>query len=136
MSRVLGIDYGTKRVGLAVTDPLQIVTSPLDTIHAQDIFSFLEKYINTEDVETIVVGMPLKSDGSRTDSTPHIIGFIRKLKKRYPQINIVEEDEAFTSKMAVEAMIEGGMKKKDRQKKENLDKLSATFILKAYLENL
>ncbi len=136
MGRILGIDYGTKRVGLATTDPLQIVTSPLGTIHAEDIFDYLANYIKTEDVEEIVVGMPLKSDGSPTDSTPHVIGFIRKLKKLYPQINIAEEDEAFTSKMAVQAMIDGGMKKKDRQKKGNLDKLSATFILKSYLENL
>ncbi len=136
MGRILGIDYGTKRVGLATTDPLQIVTSPLETIHAEDIFDYLANYIKTEDVEGIVVGMPLKSDGSATDSTPHIIGFIRKLKKLYPHLTIAEEDEAFTSKMAVQAMIDGGMKKKDRQKKGNLDKLSATFILKSYLENL
>lgn len=136
MGRILGIDYGTKRVGLATTDPMQIVTSPLETIHTQDIFDYLGNYISSEDVEGIVVGMPLKSDGSPTDSTPHVIGFIRKLKKLYPHINIVEEDEAFTSKMAVQAMIDGGMKKKDRQKKGNLDKLSATFILKSYLENL
>jgi putative Holliday junction resolvase len=136
VGRIIGIDYGTKRVGLATTDPMQIVTSPLETVHTQDIFDYLASYIKTEDVEEIVVGMPLKSDGSPTDSTPHVIGFIRKLKKLYPHIPIAEEDEAFTSKMAVEAMIAGGMKKKDRQKKENLDKLSATFILKSYLENL
>jgi putative Holliday junction resolvase len=136
VARILGIDYGTKRVGLATTDPLQIITSPLETVATQNIFDYLTNYIETEDVEAIVVGMPLKSDGSPTDSTPHVIGFVRKLKKLYPHLLIAEEDEAFTSKMAVEAMILGGMKKKDRQKKENLDKLSATFILNAYLENL
>lgn len=136
MGRLLGIDYGTKRVGLAVTDPMQIVTSPLDTVHTQLIFEFLTDYITKEEVDKIIVGMPLKSDGSQTDSTPHVIGFIRKLKKTFPSIPVEEEDEAFTSQMAVEAMLQGGMKKKDRQKKENLDKLSATFILKSYLENL
>ena len=136
MGRILAIDYGTKRVGLAVTDPMKIVCSPLDTIHNQDLYPFLKNYLSVEGVEKVIIGMPLKEDGSPTDSTPHIIGFIRKFKKLYPSIPIIEEDEAFTSQKAVEAMIQGGMKKKDREKKENLDKLSATFILKNYLERI
>ena len=134
MRRILAIDYGTKRVGLAVTDPLQLVASPLETLHATEVISYLQNYLKTEEVEAFVVGKPLNRDGTSTDATPHVQGFIRRLQKTFPEIEIHEEDERFTSKMAQQAMIQGGMKKKKRQQKGNLDRISAVIILQSYLE--
>lgn len=134
MGRILAIDYGTKRVGLAVTDPLQLIASPLDTVHSKDVLTYLKNYVETEEVEAFVVGMPTHRDGSATDATPHVIGFIRTLKKQFSDIEVHEEDERFTSKMAQDAMIAGGMKKKQRQQKGNLDRISAVIILQSFLE--
>ncbi len=134
MARIIAIDYGTKRVGLATTDPMQIIASALDTVHAKDIFTYLKKYTENEKVEAFVVGMPTHRDGAATDATPHVVGFIRSLKKQFPDIEIYQEDERFTSKMAQDAMIRAGMKKKQRQQKGNLDRMSAVIILQSFLE--
>lgn len=135
MGRLVGIDYGTKRVGVAATDPLQIVASPLDVIHSSEIIDFLKKYAQNEEVEKFIVGWPTQDDGTATNNTPHVVGFIRILEKTFPNIPVIKEDESYTSKMAIQAMIAGGMKKKDRQKKGNVDKISATIILQSYMES-
>lgn len=134
MGRILAIDYGTKRVGLAVTDPMQIIASPLDTVHSQDILDWIIRYDQAEGIEAFVVGMPLDLYDNETDSTPHVRGFVRKLSKQFPGKEIHLQDERYTSKMAVQSMIAAGVKKKDRRKKENIDKVSAAIILQAYLE--
>jgi len=132
--RILAFDYGTKRIGIAVTDPLQIIATGLDTIHPKDIIDYLKKYLSTEQVELFVVGEPRQMDGSPSQSTPHIKGFITTLKKHFPQIPIERIDERFTSKMASAVVAQSGFKKTDRQNKERLDTISATIILQTYLE--
>ncbi len=132
--RIIAFDYGTKRIGIAVTDPLQIIATGLDTIHPKDILAYLKKYLETEQVELFVVGEPLQMDGSPSQSAPHIKGFINLLKKHFPEIPIVRIDERFTSKMASAVVAQSGFKKTDRQNKERLDTISATIILQSYLE--
>ena len=134
MSRILAFDYGTKRIGLAVTDPLQIIATGLDTIHPKDIIDYLKKYVDTEEVELFVVGEPKRMDGSASQSEQHIKGFIGQLKKQFPEIKIERMDERFTSKMASSAIAQSGLKKSDRQSKELIDTVSATLILQSYLE--
>lgn len=136
MGRILAIDYGKKRTGLAVTDPLQLIASPLDTVDTQQLFSYLKSYLAREDVECIVVGLAHKADGSPTDSTPLIHTFIKGLQKRHPGITIETEDEAYTSKQAMDIMLAGGIKKKERRNKSNVDKVSASLILQSYLESI
>ena len=131
----MAIDYGTKRVGIAVTDPLQIIATALDTVHSQDIEQYLSKYTAQEEVSTFIVGMPKNLQNEATHSTGHVVGFIRKLKKQYPHIPVVEIDERFTSKIAFQTMIESGISKKKRADKGTIDKLSATVMLQSYLEN-
>lgn len=132
--RIIAFDYGTKRIGIAVTDPLQIIATGLDTVHPKDIIEYLKKYLETEQVELFVVGEPLQMDGSPSQSTPHIKGFITILKKHFPDIPIERIDERFTSKMASAVVAQSGFKKSDRQNKERLDTISATIILQSYLE--
>ena len=132
--RILAIDYGTKRVGLAVTDPLKIIASALDTVHSKDVIVFLKAYLETEEVEAFVVGMPVNLDGADTNNTPHVKGFVKNLKKTFPDVPVHLHDERFTSKMALDAMIAGGSTKKDRREKGNIDKISATIILQSYME--
>lgn len=134
MARIVAIDYGNKRVGLAVTDPLKIIATPLDTVHAQDIFTFLKNYIQQQEVEAFVVGMPKKLDNTPTDVTSAVIGFVRKLQKEIPHIPVHTLDERFTSRIAFQTMIAGGLKKKDRQNKATVDKISAAIILQSYLQ--
>jgi putative Holliday junction resolvase len=134
VGRILAIDYGNKRVGIAVTDPLQIIATPLDTVHAKDILTFLKAYVQREAVDTIVVGMPRTLANTPTDVTSAVVGFVRKLKQQLPAIPVFTHDERFTSKMAFQTMIDGGVKKKDRQNKATVDKISATIILQSYLE--
>ncbi|MCX2744569.1 Holliday junction resolvase RuvX [Mangrovivirga sp. M17] len=136
MPRILAVDYGTKRVGLAVTDPLKIIATGLDTVHSKDVVDYLKDYLSKEDVEAFVVGVPYKEDGSPTNNTQHCKGFITTLKKQFPGIPVHEQDEAFTSVRAMESMIAAGSKKKDRRKKENIDKVSAVLILQEYLESV
>lgn len=134
MGRVLSIDYGRKRVGIAVTDPLKIIASGLKTVHTKDIFEFLSMYLNNEDVECIVVGYPLQMNGKPSESIEYINPFIKKLKKTFPNMPIELVDERFTSKIAFQTMIDGGLKKKKRQNKALIDTISATIILQSYLE--
>ena len=134
MGRILSIDYGRKRVGIAVTDPLKIIASGLKTVHTKDIFEFLSMYLNNEDVECIVVGYPLQMNGKPSESIEYINPFIKKLKKMFPNMPVELVDERFTSKIAFQTMIDGGLKKKKRQNKALVDTISATIILQSYLE--
>lgn len=133
MGRILGIDYGKKRTGIAVTDPLKIIASPFETIPTPETISFLENYIKKEDVESIVVGMPLRLNNAATHATADVLRLIEKLKMKFPAVSIFAEDERFTSKMALDAAIASGMKKKDRREKGNIDKISAAIILQSFL---
>lgn len=133
MARIMAIDYGTKRVGVAVTDPLQIIASPLDTIHSNDIIAFILKYNETNPLETIVVGLPKNLDGTINEVENHIKGFIRKIKENLPTMSVVRIDERYTSKMAFQSMIDGGLKKQQRANKETIDKVSAAIILQSFL---
>lgn len=135
MPRILAIDYGSKRVGLAVTDPLKIIANPLETVLSDKVIDFLRNYTKDEEVETFVVGKPQNLDGSDTDATQLVENFVKSLKKYFPKIPIQLHDERFTSKMALQAMITAGSKKKDRQNKGNIDKISATIILQSFLES-
>ncbi len=132
--RVLAFDYGTKRIGIAVTDPLQIIATGLDTIHPKDIIAYLKKYLSTEQVELFVVGEPKQMNGSPSQSAPQIKGFITTLNKNFPDIPVEQIDERFTSKMASAVVAQSGFKKTDRQNKERLDTISATIILQTYLQ--
>ena len=137
MSRILAIDLGTKRTGLAVTDMLKIVANPLETIETSKLIPYLEAYFNKEEVEAIVVGYPKSLDGSDTQMTQYAINLKGRLANKYPNKKVVLVDERFTSKMAMRTMIEMGSKKKDRKEKAgNLDKISATIILQTYLDQL
>ncbi|WP_205500350.1 Holliday junction resolvase RuvX [Rufibacter psychrotolerans] len=135
MGRILAIDYGVKRVGLAVTDPLQIIASGLDTVHAKDVLTFLAQYCQKEEVDEFVVGMPKHLDGNDTNNTQHVVGFVRKLQKQFPGKKVVTHDERFTSRMAFQTMIDAGIGKKARADKATVDKISATIILQSYLES-
>ena len=136
MGRILSIDYGQKRVGFAVTDELRICATPLDTIHVSKSFDFIKDYISKEKVDIIVVGEPKKMDNTKSDSARFIDPFVNRLNKEMQGIEIVRVDERFTSKLAFQTMIDAGLKKKDRQNKELVDKISATIILQSYLLHL
>jgi putative holliday junction resolvase len=133
MGRVIAIDYGTKRVGVAVTDPLQIIATPLTTIRTADTFSFLQTYMEQKEVDTLVVGMPKHLDNTPSPMTAIVMEFIKALQKIFPGKKIVAQDERYTSKIALASMIEGRIKQKDRRNKANVDKLSATIILQSFL---
>lgn len=133
MGRILAIDYGKKRVGLAVTDVLKITANGLNTVFSHEIFTFLEKYLSVEPVEKFVIGLPTQMNGLESESMQYIRTFAVGLQRKFPTIPIVYVDERFTSVLAHKAMIEGGLKKKDRQNKELVDKISATIILQSYL---
>lgn len=132
--RIMAFDYGTKRIGIAVTDPLQIISTALDTVHPEKIWDFLQQYTSTEQIETFVVGKPMQLDGNDSESAPHVLGFVRKLKKAYPTIPIVEIDERFTSKIASATIAQSGMKKQKKQNKALVDTVSATLILQTYMD--
>ena len=134
MARLLAIDYGTKRCGIAVSDPLQIIANGLTTVHSKDILNFLETYFQKEAVEVIIVGDPKKLSGEATDATVHVNAFVKQLHKKFPKMKIERIDERFTSKMAFQTMIDSGLKKKARQNKELVDEISATIILQSYME--
>jgi putative Holliday junction resolvase len=136
MARILAIDYGGKRTGLAVTDPLQIIATGLTTIESKELIPFLKKYFLTEVVELIIIGMPLNWDESDTHGTPLVKAAIKKLQKEFPAIPLKTVDERYTSKMAKDAMLEMGMKKKDRRVKANVDIIAATIILQEYLKTI
>ena len=134
--RILCIDYGGKRTGIAVTDPLKIIATALTTIESKDLISFLKQYIAKESVELILIGMPLNLDDTPTHGTPLVLAAIKQLEKKFPTIPIKTIDERYSSKLASLAMVEMGMKKKDRQVKGNIDQVAATMLLQEYLRNL
>lgn len=136
MSRILCIDYGKKRTGIAVTDPLQIIATGLTTVDSWDLILFLKKYFQQEEVELIVIGDPKNFDNSDTHATPLVKEIIKKIKKEFPLMPITTIDERFTSKMAKQAMLDMGMKKKDRRNKKNVDEIAATIMLQEYMANL
>ena len=136
MGRILSLDYGLKRIGVAVTDPMKIIATGLDTVDSHEIYSFLEDYFKIEEVDHIVIGYPLGLDGKATDSTKAVKNFKTRLSKRFPDLSISFEDERFTSKMASRAISESGMNRKNRQKKETIDKVSAVIILQSYMERI
>lgn len=130
----MAFDYGTKRIGIAVTDPFQIIATGLDTIHPKDIVDYLKKYVMREQVELFVVGEPKQMDGTPSQSAKHVKGFITILKKHFPDMPIDRMDEGFTSKMASATIAQSGFKKSDRRNKERVDTISATIILQSYLQ--
>ena len=134
MARILAIDYGGKRTGLAVTDPGKLIATALDTVHSAKVIEYLKKYMETESVECFVVGEPRQMNYEPSSITPQIEDFIRRLKKVFPEIPVFRIDERFTSKMAMESMIANGIKKSDRRKKELVDQVSAVIILQSYME--
>ena len=134
MGRILAIDYGKKRTGIAVTDVLQIIATPLQTFPSDEVMAFLKNYTQSEEVDEFVVGMPVTLKNEDSDIAPLVRAFVAELQKNFPDKNIVLADERFTSKMAMDAMIQGGMKKSDRRNKGNVDKISATIILQSYME--
>ena len=136
MARILAIDYGKKRTGIAVTDNLQIIASGLTTVPTKELYSFLKEYTNNEKVELFLVGEPKQMNNSASESEALIIPFIDDLIKMFPSIPIKRIDERFTSKMAFQTMIDSGLKKKQRQNKALVDEISATIILQSYLYNL
>ncbi len=136
MGRLMSIDFGQKRVGIAVTDPLQIIANGLDTIPSAKIWDFLNEYLTKEQIDCFIVGYPKKLNNEDSESIKFIDPFIKKLKKTYPSIKVELFDERFTSKIAFQTMIDGGLKKKQRQNKALIDKISATIILQNYLDSI
>ena len=130
----MAFDFGTKRLGIAVTDPLQLFATGLTTIHPKDAIEFLKKYLQTEQVEIFIVGEPKQMDGTPSQSAPQVKGFVTILKKNFPDIPIKMMDERFTSKMASATIAQSGLKKSDRQNKALIDTVSATIILQSYME--
>ncbi len=133
MGRILAIDYGSKRVGIAVTDTLQIIATGLTTVHSKDLIAYLEAYLAKEQVECIVVGEPKTLQNEASDSARYIEPFVTHLTRKFPNIKIARYDERFTSVLAHQAMLMGGLKRKDRANKDTVDMISATIILQDYL---
>lgn len=134
MGRILSIDYGNKRVGLAVTDPLQIIATRLTTVPAEEIWPFLADYFDRELVELVLVGYPKQLNNQPSEAIRYINPFLKKFRETYPDMPIRQMDERFSSKLAFQTMIDAGVKKKDRQNKGTIDGVSATIILQSYLE--
>ncbi|HEY0060126.1 MAG TPA: Holliday junction resolvase RuvX [Flavisolibacter sp.] len=135
MARILSIDYGGKRTGLAVTDPLQIIATGLCTVETPKLMGFLKEYFAKEPVELVIVGMPTNWDDSDTHATPLVKKFLLEFKKHYPQIPVKEVDERYTSKLASQAMLQMGLKKKDRRNKGLVDEIAATIMLQEHLQH-
>ena len=136
MGRILSIDYGGKRTGLAVTDPLKIIATGLRTVETPKLMAFLKEYIPKEGVERIIIGMPVNWDDSDTHATPLVKKFIAEFKKTFPHIPVEEVDERYTSNLASQAMIDMGMKKKQRQNKAMIDEIAAAILLQEYLNRI
>src|SRR5512140_3727384 len=134
MGRLLAIDYGKKRTGLAVTDPMQMIASPLATVPTAELVDYLIEYMKVETVDDIVVGYPVQMNNEPSESVKYIEPFLRRLKRLFPGTPVKQYDERFTSKMAFRAMIEGGVKKRERSDKGMVDRISASLILQSYLE--
>ena len=136
LSRILSIDYGLKRTGIAVTDPLQIIATGLTTMHPKEVVSFLKDYFLKEPVELIIIGWPTNWDDSATHATPLVEKFIKELQKNFPAMPIKKVDERYTSKMAKDAMLEMGLKKMQRRNKALVDEIAATIMLQEYLRSI
>ena len=136
MERIIGIDYGRKRVGVAVSDPLGIFASALETVPAAKIIDYLKNYTQNNKVERFVVGYPMNLNGKPAECAQYVDVFLKQLKKQFPDIPVTLEDERFTSQLAMKAMIAGGMKKSQRQDKSVVDKLAACIILEGYLDSI
>lgn len=136
LARILALDYGSKRTGIAVTDELQLIASGLTTVPTSDLMEFLTGYLDQEKVEKLVVGEPKQMDNSASESEEMILRFIEKWTKSFPKIPVERQDERFTSKLAVASMVEQGIKKKRRQEKSLVDEISAVLILQAYLNRI
>ena len=134
MPRILSIDYGSKRTGIAVTDPLKIIATGLTGLHTKDLEVFLTEYFAKEQVERVIIGHPTNMNDTDTHATPLVQAFINRFKKVFPNIPIEKVDERLTSKMAVKSMVESGMKKKDRQNKNLVDEIAATIMLQEFLQ--
>ena len=136
MPRILSIDYGSKRTGLAVTDPFKIIASGLTGIHTKDLENYLAEYFKKEQVELVIIGHPVNLNDTDTHATPLVQAFINRFKKVFPAIPIIKVDERYTSKLAVASMVESGMKKKNRQNKNLVDEIAATIMLQEYLNTI
>lgn len=136
MGRIIAIDYGKKRVGIAVTDPGKIIATALDTVSSNEIIPFLTDYISKEEVEKIVVGYPKQMNNEPSEAVVYIDPFLKSIQRKFKNITIEKFDERFTSKMAFQAILDAGIKKKKRQDKKLIDKVSAVIILQSYLENI
>ena len=134
MDRIIGIDYGRARVGVAVSDPLGIFASPLETVPSAKIIEYLQKYASAETVVKFVVGYPLNLNGAPAQAAADVDAFLKQLQKAFPETPVALEDERFTSVLAHRAMIDGGMKKSERRDKNSVDKISAAIILQSYLD--
>jgi putative Holliday junction resolvase len=134
MDRIIGIDYGRKRVGVATSDPLGIFASALETVHSAKIIEYLKNYAQKERIVRFVVGYPINMDGAPSEAAKDVDVFLKQLAKAFPEVPVTLEDERFTSVLAHRAMIDGGMKKHDRMKKESVDKISAAIILQSYID--
>ena len=135
MGRILAIDYGKKRVGIAVTDEQQIIASALETVATQNIFDYLSDYFMREQVDLVVVGEPRQMNNQHSEAVKYIDPFIRKFRKVFKEMKLERFDERFTSKMAMQTMIDAGLKRKDRQKKETVDKISAVILLQSFMQS-
>ncbi len=136
MARILALDYGTVRTGIAVTDELQLIASGLTTVETKELIPFLDDYLKKESVERIVVGLPKQMDNTASESEESIQEFLKKLEAKFPSMPLERQDERFTSKMAFQSMLDSGMKKKKRRDKALVDEISATLILQAYLNRI
>lgn len=134
MARILSIDYGGRRTGIAVTDPLQIIATGLTTVDTKELMPFLKKYFQQEQVELVIIGEPKNWDDSDTHATPLVNAFVKQFVKDFPTLSYKMVDERYTSKMAKQSMIDSGMKKKDRQNKKLVDEIAATIMLQEYLQ--
>ena len=136
MGRILALDYGKKRTGVAVSDPMQIIANALETVPTAQLMPYLEQYLARESVDTIVVGKPTRMDGTPSESFAWIEPFVERLRGKFPAVEVVYWDERFTSVLAHRAMIDGGVKKMARRDKAMVDRISATIILQGYMENM
>ena len=134
MGRIIGIDYGKRRIGIAITDPLQMFASPLTTITPAEFDTFIKDYLKTESVDEFVIGYPRQMNNQPSESVKYIDPLIKKLKKSYPEIQVHLADERFTSQLAFRSMIDGGVKKENRKDKAMVDRISASIILQSYLD--
>jgi len=136
LARILALDYGIVRTGIAVTDELQLIASGLTTVETKELIPFLDDYLKKESVERIVVGLPKQMDNTASESEESIQEFLKKLEAKFPSMPLERQDERFTSKMAFQSMLDSGMKKKKRRDKALVDEISATLILQAYLNRI